>query len=72
VAAGQVNDVTEKMGEIGIWTSPDGLAWQRVEIPSVGDARIVSVVGDGARVVVTFTDAQGNLGLIVGDGASTP
>jgi hypothetical protein len=56
-------------GTLGVWTSQDGRSWQAVaNIPSVNSIEVLSVVGDGAHVVVTCVDDQGNVSLLVGDG----
>lgn len=60
----------ESWGPLGVWTSRDGRAWQPLpSIPATGRIEVLSVVGDGARVVVTCVDELGNLQLLVGDGA---
>ncbi len=76
VAAGQAVvglEGEQGYGPLGIWTSQDGRSWKAAAgLPSVGSIEVLSVVGDGANVVVTFVDELGNLQLLVGDGAATP
>jgi hypothetical protein len=56
-------------GTLGVWTSQDGRSWQAANaVPPVASIEVVSVVGDGAHVVVTCVDDQGNVSLLVGDG----
>jgi hypothetical protein len=56
-------------GSLGVWTSQDGRSWQAVaDIPSVNSIEVLSVIGDGAHVVVVCVDSQGDLQLLVGDG----
>jgi len=60
-------------GSIGIWTSQDGRSWKTAAgLPALEAIEVISVVGDGANVVVTCVDELGNLQLLVGDGAATP
>jgi len=60
-------------GSIGIWTSQDGRSWKAAAgLPALESVEVISVVGDGANVVVTCVDELGNLQLLVGDGAATP
>lgn len=60
-------------GSLGIWTSPEGSGWQPVlGIPPPDLVEVLAVVGNGAQVVVTYVDQQGNLRLLVGDGVVTP
>jgi len=60
----------ESWGPLGVWTSRDGRAWQPLpSLPATGRIEVLSVVGDGAHVVVTCVDELGNLQLLVGDGA---
>ena len=60
-------------GSIGIWTSQDGRNWKAAAgLPALESIEVISVVGDGAHVVVTCVDGLGNLQLLVGDGAATP
>ncbi len=60
-------------GSLGVWTSQDGRSWQPLAgLPSVSSIEVLSVVGDGAQVVVVYVDQAGNLQLLVGDGAATP
>ena len=47
------------------WKTAAGLA-------ALEAIEVISVVGDGANVVVTCVDELGNLQLLVGDGAATP
>jgi hypothetical protein len=57
-------------GSIGIWTSQDGRSWKAAAgLPALESIEVLSVVGDGAHVVVTCVDELGNLQLLVGDGA---
>ena len=56
-------------GSLGVWTSQDGRSWRPLAgLPSVSSIEVLSVVGDGAQVVVVYVDQQGNLQLLVGDG----
>jgi len=56
-------------GSLAVWTSQDGRGWQSVSgIPPIDSIEVLAVVGDGAHVVVTCADQQGNLLLLVGDG----
>jgi hypothetical protein len=74
VAAGQavVGDGGQNAyGSLGVWTSQDGRSWQAAAgLPAVGSVQVLSVVGDGAYVVVVCVDQQGNVQLLVGDGLS--
>ncbi len=76
VAAGQpVIGLSGEQGyaPLGVWTSTNGRIWQQLAgLESVGSIEVLSVVGDGAHVVVTCVDKLGNLQLLVGDGAPTP
>jgi hypothetical protein len=56
-------------GSLGVWTSQDGRSWEAVaNIPSVNSIEVLSVVGDGAHVVIAAVDQKGNLQLLVGSG----
>jgi hypothetical protein len=56
-------------GSLGVWTSQDGRSWQPLAgLPSVSSIEVLSVVGDGAQVVVVYVDQAGNLQFLVGDG----
>jgi hypothetical protein len=60
-------------GSIGIWTSQDGRSWKAAAgLPALESIEVISVVGDGANVVVTCVDELGNLQLLVGDDAPAP
>jgi hypothetical protein len=57
------------MGSPAVWTSKDGRVWKAVAgLESMGSMEVLSVVGDGAHVVVVCVDQAGNLQLVVGDG----
>ncbi|HEX7612692.1 MAG TPA: hypothetical protein VF371_07945, partial [Candidatus Limnocylindrales bacterium] len=59
----------ESWGPLGVWTSRDGRAWQALpSLPATGRIQVLTVVGDGAHVVVVCVDEQGHLQLLVGDG----
>jgi len=59
----------ESWGPLGVWTSRDGRAWQPLpSLPATGRIQVLTVVGDGAHVVVVCVDEQGHLQLLVGDG----
>jgi hypothetical protein len=56
-------------GTLAIWTSQDGRTWQPVAgIPQIPSIEILSVAGNGARVIVTFIDRQGIVQLLVRGG----
>jgi hypothetical protein len=58
-------------GSVAVWTSKDGHSWKAIAgLESIGSSQVLSVVGDGAHVVVVCVDQAGNLQLVVGDGAS--
>ncbi len=58
-------------GSIAVWTSKDGRRWKSIAgLESIGSSEVLSVVGDGAHVVVVCVDQTGNVQLVVGDGAS--
>jgi hypothetical protein len=60
-------------GSVGVWTSPDGMVWQSVGgLPSDPAIAVLSVVGDGATVVIAIVDAAGNIQLLVGEGLARP
>ena len=59
VAAGGVS--TGDLADAAVWTSPDGLAWARVEAPVLAgdDAQIVSALsGAGPEVIAVGTDSR--------------
>jgi hypothetical protein len=58
-------------GSVAVWTSKDGRSWKAIAgLDSIGSSQVVTVVGDGAHVVVVCVDQNGNVQLVVGDGAS--
>jgi hypothetical protein len=57
------------VGSPAVWTSKDGRVWKAVAgLESMGSMEVLSVVGDGATVVVVCVDQNGNVQLVVGDG----
>ena len=59
------------VGLPAVWTSKDGRVWKAVAgLESMGSIQVLSVVGDGAHVVVVCVDQAGNVQLVVGDGVS--
>jgi hypothetical protein len=59
------------MGSPAVWTSKDGRVWKAVAgLESMGSIQVLSVVGDGAHVVVVCVDGTGNVQLVVGDGVN--
>jgi hypothetical protein len=59
------------VGLPAVWTSKDGRVWKAVAgLESIGSMEVLSVVGDGAHVVVVCVDQAGNVQLVVGDGVS--
>jgi hypothetical protein len=57
------------VGLPAVWTSKDGRVWKAVAgLESIGSMEVLSVVSDGATVVVLCVDQNGNVQLVVGDG----
>ncbi|HEY5487650.1 MAG TPA: hypothetical protein VIK06_08390 [Candidatus Limnocylindrales bacterium] len=58
-------------GSVAVWTSKDGRTWKAIAgLESIGSSQVLSVVGDGAHIVVVCVDQAGNVQIVVGDGAS--
>jgi hypothetical protein len=71
VAAGQTvsqnGGEPSQYGSLGVWVSEDGESWRPLAgLPSIAMVDVLSVVGDGASVVVTFVDSSGNLQMLAG------
>jgi hypothetical protein len=57
------------LGTLAIWTSQDGRTWEPYAgIPQIPSIEVLSVAGNGARVIVTFIDRQGIVQLLVRGG----
>ena len=61
------------LGPLGVWTSGDGRNWKPLAgLSSLPMSQVLAVAGDGTHVLVAFVDPQGQLELLVGDGAPQP
>ena len=66
-AAGDAGVVS--WGSLAVWTSSDGLSWQRLADISVdGPIEVLSVVSDGKHAIVSILNKAGSTALLVGNG----